>query len=388
MADEFQNVELPSVPAWLEEQHCIETLLNNVVTRLNKNPGAKPAYTLNDKTIPDLFVIGDAADLTWGLLKTLLHKPYVIFEYKENKKRNPLDPEYSYARLVFNPGAENLLRFWLNRPAAESELDAWKRCVDENKDNFPGDISRLRANKISVPGKNAQQIIYGFLEIRKYIKEVLSLRNLSARCFWQDSKFLDKKEDLLCELYPQLNVVLRPVLVNVYIPEKVEGIVFIENQDSYTQGVMGRPDSLKNMALVYSAGFALSAQRIRQREGASLHFHNKSFEKYKQHFADYWYEVSDAAWPINFQVYFWGDLDFSGMSILASLKKRFLSIEAWKPGYRPMLELLISGAGHSPELATKQEQGDVGTTGCDYADEKLLPVLREKMHFVDQEWLF
>jgi len=86
-------------------------------------------------------------------------------------------------------------------------------------------------------------------------------------------------------------------------------------------------------------------------------------------------------WP----VYFWGDLDFSGMDILAKLKKVFPTIEPWYNGYVPMLNALQAGDGHSPEEAKKEKQTDPVTTGCEYADLVLLPALRKYNRFLDQE---
>jgi len=84
-------------------------------------------------------------------------------------------------------------------------------------------------------------------------------------------------------------------------------------------------------------------------------------------------------------LFFWGDLDFSGMAILSSLKKVFPTIKAWKTGYDPMLCMLESGGGHTPKEAGKDNQDDPSITGCDYADKVLLPLLRSKKRFLDQE---
>lgn len=382
MPNQF-DVDSLAMPRWLEEQRGIEALLHNVINKLDKNPDAIPGFTINEKLLPELFGPAEAADLTWSLLQKLFDENCPMFSFSKNKKHNHLDPIYVNGRIKFIPESESLLREWLNRPVAESELEQWKSLVEKNKQKFTRDPSRLSARKISAKGKTSKDIINGFLEIKKYLNNELTLRNLSARCFWQDSKFLDNREELITQLYPQLKIKFRPVLVSVYLPEELEGIIFIENQDSYTQGIMGIPKALKNYALVYSAGFKLSAQRIRRREGVSLHFHSSSSLLTKDKFINYWYGEDDINWP----VYFWGDLDYAGMDILGNLKRRFENIEAWKDGYEPMLELLLNGEGHTPEETGKEEQRDVESTGCDYADEKLLPALRIYGRFVDQEWV-
>ena len=143
------------------------------------------------------------------------------------------------------------------------------------------------------------------------------------------------------------------------------------------------PAIVDGMALVYSAGFKASAQRIRDLEGVSLHFSEYSCQQNSEEFRQWWIANGDTQWP----VYFWGDLDYSGMGILANLKHRFENITAWQAGYQPMLELLLTGAGHDATTTGKQQQIDPKKTGCSFADSKLLPVLRKYRRFIDQEWL-
>jgi len=83
-------------------------------------------------------------------------------------------------------------------------------------------------------------------------------------------------------------------------------------------------------------------------------------------------------------VYFWGDLDWAGMRILATLRESFGHVTAWQPGYEPMRDYLLNGRGHQPEAADKQGQRPTAATGCSYADAQLLPLL-DSLGFVDQE---
>ena len=101
-------------------------------------------------------------------------------------------------------------------------------------------------------------------------------------------------------------------------------------------------------------------------------------------FESFWLDVADPPqWPI----FFWGDLDDAGMAILAGLKSSFSTADAWRPGYEPMLEALVNGRGHAPEEAGKALQAPVTKTGCDFADEKLIPALRRYRAYVDQEYV-
>ena len=83
-------------------------------------------------------------------------------------------------------------------------------------------------------------------------------------------------------------------------------------------------------------------------------------------------------------VYLWGDLDWEGMRILATLRASFGDVEAWQPGYDPMRERLLAGGGHRPEAADKRGQRSIAATGCHYADAQLVPLL-DTFGFVDQE---
>lgn len=83
--------------------------------------------------------------------------------------------------------------------------------------------------------------------------------------------------------------------------------------------------------------------------------------------------------------HFWGDLDWSGLRILAAMRSSFPGLTVWQPGYGPMLLALLTGQGHSPEAAEKQGQRVISDTGCAYTDDRLVPALRETSRFVDQE---
>ncbi|MEQ9509306.1 MAG: hypothetical protein RLN92_09695, partial [Alloalcanivorax xenomutans] len=60
-------------------------------------------------------------------------------------------------------------------------------------------------------------------------------------------------------------------------------------------------------------------------------------------------------------------------------------LTAWRPGYEPMLLALEDAQGHGAEQAGKARQNDPGNTGCPYADQQLLPALRDCRRFLDQE---
>ena len=373
-----------SPPRWLQEQPHILSLLHYFVTKLDDLPAKTrvhpPAIRINQHYTPWLFELGEQADQQWMLLRSLIDD-YSVFLIKYDKKRNPLDPEYSNARLKFNLDAEERVRQWIQRPGGASQLRHWQSLVEVNARYFPGSIDRLKARNIKLAPHDSEEIVAAFIRIGDYAGLKLSLRQISSLCFWGDSKALDNREELVRSLYPEIHIEPRPILVNLYLPKHIGGVLFIENQECYTQAVAGLLGAAGDLALVYCAGFKGSAERIRDAEGVSLHYHHRTYAAAVSDFESWWFDVGQLQLP----VFFWGDLDFTGMAILKTLKQRFLGLQAWEPGYRVMLHHLRGGNGHRIGEGEKQNQTDPVVTGCQYADEVLLPAIRIQQAFMDQE---
>ena len=381
-------------PVWLDEQPEILKVLHMYIDKLDRKPleqwGQPPSIPVNEKTLPGLFVQGEQADQTWVLLKSL-DREYGVISIRLHKKRNPLDPEYCNARLRLQEKAEVVLRAWLQRPYEVPALHQWRQAVEQARHLFAGDIDKLYSRPISLSDKAAGQIVQGFARIGDYQHRNLTLRQLSAVCFWGRSKFLDGRLDLVLSLFPKIILTQRPVVVNIYLPPTIEGALFIENQDSYTCAMQGRPQEVLNLALVYSAGFKSSAARIREKGGVSLHFSGPGVIQHQGLFEQQWHDEatgqsasrSTSQWPF----WFWGDLDYAGMNILKQLISRFPQLRAWKPGYQMLLEHMLTGNGYQA-AGEEQTQVDPQCTGCEYADKQLLPALREHGLFVDQEIVY
>lgn len=137
---------------------------------------------------------------------------------------------------------------------------------------------------------------------------------------------------------------------------------------------------VKDYALIYAAGFLLSSSRIREIKSVSLH---QSFESHEisPQFINWCGDKADQSYP----VYFWGDFDLAVMGILKSLKMSFTNVKLWQPGYQTMSELVDNGDGHPLSHRQKQSQNDPEKTGCRYADDIILPQLREQGLCFDQE---
>ncbi len=371
-------------PRWLADESEIAALLHAFIGKLDRKSAERwkvvPELKLTALLCPKLFRQDEAADRSWALLKQL--DPMGCLLIITKPKRAPFDPEYKDARLLFNLDFEETLREWLQRPHKPSLQREWQEAVVQCRHHFPGDVMLLQTRPIVVSGRSEVEILEGFMAISQYQSQRLTLTQLSARCFWGQSKFLDGKEALLTALYPDIQLTPRPIIINVYLPERIDGVLMIENQDSYCSAINGRPTAAGNLALVYCAGFRGSAQRIRSREGVSFHYQGEC--SCQSEFEEWWFgEVLNSS-----PIYFWGDLDYSGMAILKALQQRFDLIEAWQSGYEPMLQQLHEGNGHTALQSNKEEQVDPQITGCDYADHTLLPALRAVDLFVDQETVF
>jgi hypothetical protein len=207
----------------------------------------------------------------------------------------------------------------------------------------------------------------------------LYLREASARLFESRSKILDGREDwvtaVLGAACPWRD---KPIQLQVTTGNgSLQLVLFVENLVSFERLRHRAP---AGTALIYSAGFKASAERIAAGE-VSWHF---------EHPTDG--DIISALKAALFErraerpaIAFFGDLDYSGMFILKCLRQSWPHLTAWKAGYAELLSLLKAGFGHPPESADKTEQKDPGFTGCAYADEVLLPALRAHRACVDQE---
>ena len=376
-------------PRWLEDYPDIKKCLQEFINRLENKPATDRVrktipYAANRKNFPSLWEQTTESDNQWQLIREL-QDSFGICEIRLNKKRDPLDAEYKNASIRLFCSAENTVRLWLNRPFEEPLLQQWRQVVGQYQLSFPGSTERLASRVFTLGDKSIEEIVKAFVNLGKYQAESLTLRQLSAKCFWGLSKTLDNQEELVRSLYPDIAIKPRSLMINLHYPDigddAVIACLFIENQDTYINALQGDIPITRNYILVYCSGFLGSASRIRTRESVVFHWSSTSTLDKRVLFEDWWLRQSN----MDFPVFFWGDLDYSGMAILGALKNVFTKIEAWKPGYNKMLEALERNIAHKADISGKQNQDDPLATGCDYADKILLPILRDKLLFVDQE---
>ena len=379
--------ELAPCPRWVEDEALIRHLLGTFLDKIERN--VKPQIRVNSRSTPQLFDFnGQDTQYLWSLIEQL-STSYQLIVIK--KQRHTVGQEtYENAQIRFDASHEALLRSWLNRPQGGAYITEWNTAVAKYAALFDAPRDFLSSHPILHPEKSADDVVYSLSLLKAELDTPTTLRVLSSKCFWGDSKFLDGREDIPGSLFPLLSgkIRTRPLLINAFIPADSSAVLFIENQDTFLSMVSraddkARPHGLcfSNMTLVYSAGFRGSAARIREPGNAIFALLGLPGSQAVERFKQWWFLSNGPTLPC----YFWGDMDFSGMAILGALGKIFSGIEAWRPGYEAMLKFHKNGISHSPASAGKEKQKDPGATGCHYADARLLPLLRETGRFLDQE---
>ncbi|CAN7597656.1 hypothetical protein LJR161_004393 [Variovorax paradoxus] len=220
----------------------------------------------------------------------------------------------------------------------------------------------------------------------------LSLREASAKVFQARSKVLDNREELLRLLGAAPGQFREaPIQLLVALPDMkadFEEVLFVENLVTFERMADSRSPGWASSLLVYAAGFKGSSKRLRSREGCKPYVRTMTAHAAEMGTAtsasiqriEEWL-FADAPWAVRF----FGDLDYSGMQILAALRDVFPHAQAWEQGYSVLGQLIDRGGGHLPSQAGKELQIDPGQTGCSHADQYLLPLMRHHGRFVDQE---
>lgn len=368
-------------PAWLAEDPEIRGLLSAALDRFDRLRGSerqRPISLAAEEFLPSLAHADAAADHTWALVRELQRLGTLSIH---GRRGNSFDPEWVGAKLRFPPEIEGRLREWLGRAWIEPAMQAWRRAVAGQAHAFNDGGAALLSQRIAVAGHGAEEVVAALASVHR-LSGPVTLRQLSATLFWGDSKVLDDRAALIAAIAPRLEIRERAVVVSIHMPRIPQGVLFIENQDTYTAAAEGAIAGVGDTVLVYAAGFRGAAARIRTRGGSMLHYAGVAMPQNIEGFDAWWFGEGAAPGPC----WFWGDLDFAGMQILKSLRLLFGDLCAWRPGYDPMLAAIAVEGGYGGSLPDTRGQIDPGTTGCAYADTVLLPAIREYGHS-DQERL-
>ena len=370
-------------PPWLDDETEIFALLSAALDRFDRQRGVDRTRRISLAAmdyLPSLASADAGADQLWAFVGELERFGVLVIR---KARRSPYDPEWQGAKLAFVPETEETLRVWLRRDWSEPATLVWQRAIERHAAAFHDAGAALMSQRIVIEDRSADDVI-GALAQAARLTIPMTLRQLSATLFWGDSKVLDERGELVAALLPHVEIRDRPIVIAAHLPAACDGVLFVENQDTYTGAVAGFPIEARPLALVYGAGFRGSAARVRSRSGSLLHYAGPARGVLVQRFDSWWYDGGAALGPL----WFWGDLDFAGMQILKALRGRFEGVQAWRPGYEPMRVALEAGGGYGALVDVGlrggggagggQGQLDPVSTGCEYADSVLLPAIRAR----------
>lgn len=285
-------------------------------------------------------------------------------------------------------GYARLADHWQRRLAAHLEQH-WVDFGDGGKRSLIDYLNRSPLSALAtVPTDEAARCLHDLRELC-VSGAAMPLREASARVFHGRSKVLDTRDELLRLLGTTHGQFWEaPIQLLIDVPAFFDQALFIENLVTFERMADARAPEWQRSLLIYAAGFKGSAKRLRHRGGCRVYLRTAMTGALSVDppSARGLAVVSDWLFDrAELPVRFFGDLDYAGMQILASLREVFPDATAWQPGYADLLTALASGGGHVPESANKERQADPETTGCAYADEVLLTALRSAGRFVDQE---
>lgn len=375
----------------------LQRVARALLAKAERSTGQGPVrLSLDQKTAPELhtaanadqsqllvMLLDDLCGTGWVALRIEPSRPFASFtERKPRLELCHFDELASWAG--YTPQALRWQRQWLAHLAAQ-----WTAGSATSVGTVPADPQIVldylaRSPLTHLEGlalAEATRSLSALIELCRSGRP-MALREASARVFQGRSKLLDSRAELLRLLGASAGQFFEPPIQLLLALPRDEGfadVLFIENLVTFERMADARAQTWDRSLLVYAAGFRGSARRLRSREGCRLYTRTPYPHGDVSAVESWLYGSADVP------VAFFGDLDFSGMQILANLREVFPDACAWQPGYRSLLHSLGQGVGHLPEQAFKAQQADPGATGCAYADRELLPAMRQHGRFVDQE---
>lgn len=390
-------------PPWLQDNQALQQLLHRFINKCEKPHTVQFQESVSAKLIPELFDYANAeSEYLWSLIDLELHQKHKIIDHIKYRKVALHAEKYEKAILYFNANSEDLVRGWLQRPHRLPYPLQWREALNEH----PHFARTLLQHPLDIKGLTAAEIIAGFMRAYDELNRLdkastkISLRGLSARCFWGDSKFLEQRRELIESIFDAAYRVIIPRarMLSAYVPPQLRELIFVENFDSFLSTVQAIKNTPKKefTAIVYSSGYLGSASTIREQGHSQFVTINSVDKSVLEAFQRWWFSADDTVIKTNndeknntetnaVKSYFWGDFDYEGMRILKALRKNFPTTTAWKIGYDLILKYHAQGLGHSPELAGKELQKNPECCNCEYADHTLIPKLIKSQRFIDQE---
>lgn len=376
-------------PLWLISDGIVE-LLNLLVDRLDaaelRGSGNTQTVALTERTWPTLHksAFESRKEDLWEHVIEMCQWNWLQVK-PESASKSASGYALSPRVKVLN---EVAVREAVNRPErVKSNAQRWREAVYNSLD-ASDEVRRVVGDFcIDMPDHSMEEVVRRLNRLRTFADQSMLLREVSTQLFWGMSKVLDKRQGLVAALlgmdecpFPD-----SPIHLQVHLPiGGYSAILFIENLMSFEQACRSVNEVFSGLAIVYASGYKGSAKRLRMVGGCSLYYAGTGELgiEMRRRFEQWLFGELTPQLP----VYFWGDLDFSGMRILAAMRSSFPSLSAWETGYSMMLKELSEGKGHSPEAAEKAGQKSIDATGCLYADQQLIPALKSQGRFVDQEF--
>lgn len=374
------------------ERDSVSTVLRALITNLDNRPDRSrpPSARLTGSNVPEFAEQKEPgeADTTWEAFLAVADAGLISIRMPRSKSGyavHELEPV-----IVLIPDAVERARALLRMTKpGDSRSKIWQ---DAARAIFPGEEQLhldIAGRWLEIPGKSTVEVMRQLRKLRDMSPGTF-LRQVSAVLFWGDSKILDAREALICAIlgvtespFPEA-----PVQLQVYAAmDDFDRVIFIENVETFeflkriATSYLASPNPplpLAGAALAQGYGFRGSAKRVRKPGGSSIYF--DAGEVARHRFSAWLYENAPGIVP-----FFYGDLDFAGMSILKAMREIFPDMTCWRPGYAAMLREIQSGNGHPHSTSKKKNQEDPGKIGCEYADVELLPAMRNTGLFFDQE---
>jgi hypothetical protein len=396
----------PSVPTVPPRNPFLLRLARRLLVKAERSTTSRPVrLALDRKTAAELYdavnveqvqllrmQLEDLDATEWVALR--LEPPRAFASLTDRKPRLELcnfDALAAWADYV--PLAQRWQRQWQAHLAAH-----WAKHPDIAPADAVAVLDYLARNPlIQMEGLSLEEATHSFSALIELCRtgRMLVLREASAQVFQGRSKLLDHREELLRLLgavpgqltESPIQLLLAPPAFDEVAGKAFEHVLFVENLATFEHMADVRAAAWAGTLLVYAAGFRGSARRLRSRAGCRLYLRASAFTMSLPAIEAWLFggQAEDGDARPQHLVYFFGDLDYAGMQILASLREVFARAEAWRPGYAHLARILSAGGGHRPEQAAKTQQVDPGRTGCAYADGELLPLLRKQGRFMDQE---
>lgn len=372
-------------------------LATRLLSKAERSEGLRAVRLRLDRTeVPELYDHFDVEDLRRIelLLNDLCRTGWVLLRLTKAREfaglvdRNPQLELVDFDALADWAGYLRRADSWNGRLLAYLG-EKWESDSATQKQDLLDYLNRSPVSALSsMPAKDGMLSLYSLRSLC-VSGAAMPLREASARVFQGRSKVLDSRDELLRLLGAAPGQFWEaPIQLLVDIPPAFDQALFVENLVTFEQMADTRQPAWARSVLIYAAGFKGSAKRLRSRQGCRIYVRPSqrdalAFDASAGRGLD-----AVGAWLFGrseMSVRLFGDLDFAGMQILASLREVFPDAEAWPHGYGELAGLLSSGGGHLPEMASKERQTDPGATGCSYADGVLLPLMRQHGRFVDQE---